>query len=168
MDNRGIRLSGFPVQAEPPASAVLRRRKATAALVAAVAAATTDIAYVAVIVGQNANGPNPGIVPFLVLYIAAIAAAAVLSTVLIVRRQSRTADVVLISAAAGSGALGFIGIFSIGLALLITAGLLLLAAFGFEPHARRPGDWKLPLVGAVGAVAILIAGFTLTGVFWGS
>jgi len=149
-------------------SAVGRRRKATAAVVAAVAAATTDVAYVAVIVEQNATGPNPGIVPFLVVYIAAIVAAAVLSAVLIARGRSATADIVLITAAAGSGALGFLGIFSIGLGLLITAGLLLLAAFGFEPQARRPGDWKAPLVGAVGAIAVLVTGFTLTGVFWGS
>ena len=67
----------------------------------------------------------------------------------------------------GSGALGFLGIFSIGLGLLITAGLLLLAAFGFESHARRPGAGVARLVGAVGAVAVLIAGFVLTGVFWG-
>jgi hypothetical protein len=149
-------------------SAVVRRRKATAAVVAAIAAAVTDVAYIAVIVEQHATGPNPGVVPFLVVYIVAIVAAALLAAVLIVRGRSATADVVLISAAAGSGALGFLGIFSIGLGLLITAGLLLLAAFGFEPHARRPGDWIAPLVGAVGAVAVLVAGFVLTGVFWGS
>jgi drug/metabolite transporter (DMT)-like permease len=147
---------------------VVRRRKVTAAVVAAIAAATTDVAYVALIIQQNATGPNPGVVPFLLVYIAAIAAAAVVSTVLIVNGRLDRADVVLIAAAAGSGALGFLGIFSIGLGLLITAGLLLLAAFGFEPHARRPGDWKAPLVGAVGAVAILVAGFTISGVFWGS
>ena len=118
-------------------SAIARRRKVIAAVVAAIAAATTDVAYIAVIIEQNATGPNPGVVPFLVVYIAAIAAAALLSAVLITRGRSATAEVVLISAAAGSGALGFLGIFSIGLGLLITAGLLLLAVFGFEPHARR-------------------------------
>ena len=168
MDRRFGTLSGSPVQAEPSARAVVRRRKATAAFVAAVAASTTDIAYIALIVGQNANGPNPGVVPFLLVYIAAIAAAAVIGTLLIVRGRSSAADVVLSTAAAGSGALGFLGIFSIGLGLLITAGLLLLAVFGFEPHARRPGDWIVPLVGAVSAVVILIAGFTLAGMFWGS
>lgn len=141
----------------------MRRRKATAAGIGAVAAAATDIAYFA-LVGQDANGVEP----FLLIYIAAIAAAAVVGAVLIVRERSATAEVVLITAAAGSGALGFLGIFSIGLGLLVAAGLLLLAAFGFEPHARRPGDWKAPLVGAVGAIAVLIAGFTVTGVFWGS
>ena len=147
---------------------MVRRRKATAAVVAAVAAATTDVAYVAVIVQQNASAPHPGVVPFLLVYIAGIVAAAVVAAVMIVTGRSAPADVVLITAAAGSGALGFIGIFSIGLGLLITAGLLVLAVFGFESHARRPGDWKGPLVGAVSAVVILIAGFTITGVFWGS
>jgi hypothetical protein len=145
-------------------SPVVRRRKATAAVVAGVAAATTDVAYVALIIGQNGTGPNPGVVPFLLVYIAAIVAAAVL----IVNGRSARADVVLIAAAAGSGALGFLGIFSIGLGLLITAGLLLLAAFGFEPHRRHPGDWIAPLVGAGGAVGLLVAGFAITGVFWGS
>lgn len=148
-------------------SAVVRRRKVTAAVVAAVAAYTTDIAYVALILGQGGFDPT-GVAPFLMAYIAAIAAAAVLGAVLIFRGRSTTADVVLVTAAAGSGALGFLGIFSIGLGLLVTAGLLLLAAFGFEQHARRPGDWKAPLIGAVGAIAVLVAILTITGVFWGS
>ncbi len=149
-------------------SAVVRRRKATAAVVAAIAATITDVAYIALIIQQNTTSPNPGVVPFLLVYIAAIAAAAVVATVLIVNGRLDRADVVLIAAAAGSGALGFLGIFSIGLGLLVTAGCLLLAAFGFEPHARRPGDWKAPIVGAVGAIAVLVAGFTISGVFWGS
>jgi hypothetical protein len=147
--------------------AVVRRRKTTAAVVAAIAAATTDVAYVALIVGQGAFDPT-GVEPFLIVYIAAIAAAAALGAVMIVRGRWAMVDVVLITAAAGAGALGFLGIFSIGLGLLITAGLLLLAAFGFAPHARRPGDWKAPLAGAVGAVAVLVAGFTISGVFCGS
>jgi hypothetical protein len=146
---------------------VARRRKVTAAVVAAIAAVTTDVAYVVLIVGQGAFDPT-GVEPFLIVYIAAIAAAAVLGAVLILRGPSTSVDVVLVTAAAGAGALGFLGIFSIGLGLLITAGLLVLAAFGFAPHARRAGDWKAPLVGAIGAVAVLVAGFTISGVFWGS
>lgn len=148
-------------------SRVVRRRKATAAGIAAVAALTTDIAYVALIVGQGTFDPT-GVVPFLMAYIAAVVGAATLGAVLLVRGRRATADVVLISAAAGSGALGFVGIFSIGLGLLLTAGLLLLAAFGFEEHARGSGDWKAPLAGAAGAIAVLVAIFTITGVFWGS
>ena len=147
--------------------AVVRRRKVTAAVVAAIAAGATNVAYVALIAGQSSS-PTPGVVPFLLVYISLIAAAAAVSAVLIVNGKSESADVVVITAGAGSAALGFLGIFSIGLGLLITAGLLLLAAFGFEPHARRRGDWKAPLVGAVGAIAVLVAGFTISGVFWGS
>jgi hypothetical protein len=54
-----------------------RRRATTAALLAAVAAAATDIAYLALIRSQNATPPQPGIVPFIIGYIAAIAAASV-------------------------------------------------------------------------------------------
>jgi hypothetical protein len=139
----------------------------TAAVVAAIAAATTDIAYVALIVDQGTFDPT-SVAPFLMVYIAAIAVAAVLGAVLIFRGRSATASVVLITAAAGSGALGLVGIFSIGLGLLLTAGLLVLAAFGFESDARLTRDWKAPLAGVVGAIALLVAIFTITGVFWGS
>lgn len=68
------------------------------------------------------------------------------------------------AAAAGSAALGFLAIFSIGLALVITAGLFGMAAFGVAPTAPR-----LPqFVAALGAIGLLIAGLTVTGVFWGS
>jgi drug/metabolite transporter (DMT)-like permease len=147
--------------------AVVRRRKVTAAVVAAIAAAATDVAYFALIAGYSETDPK-GVEPLLIVYIVAIVAAALLGAAWIDRGQSAKADVVLITAAAGSGALGFIGIFSIGLGLLITAGLLLLATFGFEPHPRQPGDWIAPLIGAVGAVVVLIACFTISGVFWGS
>ncbi len=128
---------------------------------------TTDIAYVALIVSQGTFDPT-GVEPFLMAYIAAIAVAAVIGAVLIFRGRSETAYLVLVTAAAGSGALGFLGIFSIGLGLLLTAGLLLLAAIGFESDARLPRDWKAPLAGALGAIAVLVAIFTITGVFWGS
>jgi|HubBroStandDraft_6_1064221.scaffolds.fasta_scaffold1078711_2 hypothetical protein len=146
------------------ASAVVRRRKATAAAAGAIAAGATNAAYVFLVAGN----PTPGVVPFLLVYISLIAAAAAVSAVLIVKGESASADVVMITAAAGSAALGFVGIFSIGIGLLIAAGLLLLATFGFEPHARRPGDWKAPLAGVVGAIAVLVAIFTISGAFSGS
>ncbi len=147
-------------------SAVARRRNATAAVVAAIAAATTDVAYIVVIVEQHATGPNPGVVPFLVVYIAAIVAAALLAAVLIVRGRSATADVVLISAAAGSGALGFLGIFSIGLGLLITAGCCCLRRSGSSRTrgVRMPGSHAR--CGGRGRRARRRV--HLTGVFWGS
>jgi hypothetical protein len=59
------------------------------------------------------------------------------------------------------GALGFIAIFSIGLGLLITAGLFGVAALGLAPSAARIA----PLLAALTAVGLLIAGFTITRVF---
>lgn len=57
--------------------------------------------------------------------------------------------------------LGFIAIFSIGLGLLITAGLFGVAALGLAPSAAQIA----PLLAARTAVGLLIAGFTITGVF---
>ena len=140
------------------------RRNAVAALVASVAAATTDGVYLAVIRSQGATPPHPTVVPFLMVYIAAVAVAGAASVVLILQDHRGTAKTLLVAAAAGSAALGFLAIFSIGLALVITAGLFGMAAFGVAPTAPR-----LPqFVAALGAIGLLIAGLTVTGVFWGS
>ena len=133
------------------------------AVLAAVAAAATDVAYVSVIIAQNATGPNPGIVPFLIVYIAAIAAAAALSVALMLRGQTVAARTLLVSATSGSAALGIVGIFSIGLALLITAGLLAMAAFQLERPMPRPRRWVPALLGSLLAVGALIAGFAIWG-----
>lgn len=110
------------------------------------------------------NSPNAGVVPFLIAYIAAVALIAALSVWLILSEHRTIAKTMLVAAAAGCGALGILAIFSIGLGLLITAGLLAMAALGVAPQASR-----LPqLAGALGAIGVLVAGFTLTGVFWGS
>ena len=134
-------------------------RNAVAGLLAAVAATATDGAYLALIRSQNATPPNAGVVPFLVTYIAAVAVAGVLSAGLILQERRTLAKTLLVSAA-----LGFIAIFSIGLGLLITAGLFGVAALGLAPSAARIA----PLLAALTAVGLVIAGFTITGVFWGS
>jgi hypothetical protein len=69
-----------------------------------------------------------------------------------------------VAAAAGIAALGFLAIFSIGLGLVITAGVFGMAAFGVAPTAPRLPEF----VGALGAIGLLIVGFAVTGVFWGS
>ena len=133
------------------------------AVLAAVAAAATDGAYASLIVSQNATGPNPGIVPFLIIYIGAIATAAVLSVALILREQTSAAWALLVSATTGSAALGLLAIFSIGLALLITAVLLGAAAFRLEHTVPRPTRWLAALAGSAIAIGTLIAGFALWG-----
>jgi hypothetical protein len=148
-------------------SAVIHRRVVLAAMLAAVAAVATDGAYLALIYSQNATGPNPGIVPFIAVYIAAIAASAVVAAALMVRGQITAPWSVLVSATTASAALGFLGIFSIGIALLVAAGLLGAAAVSLE-RTTRPATRLPAILGSVTAIAILIAGFTLSGVFFGS
>jgi hypothetical protein len=141
-----------------------RRRVTTAALLAAVAAVTTDIAYVALILSQGATPPQPGIVPFVIGYIAAIAAASLIGMRTVFLGRLPAAQAVFLSAAAGSAALGFIGIFSIGLPLLITAALLSVAAQSI-PAVHRPNAWVWPVSGALIAIVVLIAGFVVAGTF---
>jgi hypothetical protein len=141
-----------------------RRRQITAGLLAAVVAAATDGAYVAIIRSQDAFQPLPRVVPFITGYIAAIAAAAVVGIACVLAGRSAVAKAVFLSAAAGSAALGVIGIFSIGLALLITAALLSIAAATIPP-IRRPNPWVWPVSGAAVAIAALIVGLVAVGTF---
>ena len=141
-----------------------RRRQLTAGVLAAVVAAATDGAYVAIIHSQDAFQPLPQVVPFITGYIAAITAAAVVGIACVLAGRSAAAKTVFLSAAAGSAALGVVGILSIGLALLITAALLSTAAATIPP-IRRPNPWVWPVSGAAFAIAALIAGFVAVGTF---
>lgn len=143
-----------------------RQRRLRAGLLAAVEAAASDWVYLTVAVhSQNGLPPLPGIVPFITGYIAAIAAASVVGMACVLRRRPAIAKTVFLSAAAGSAALGVIGIFSIGLALLITAALLSIAAQTIPP-IRHPNAWLWPVSGAAVAIAALIVGFVAVGAFW--
>ncbi len=144
------------------------RRGVGAALAGTVAAATTDVAYVLLINSQDSTGPNPGVVPFVIVYIAAIAAAGLAGLALILRGRPAPAQVVLAAATAGSAATGFLAIFSIGIALVIAAGFLASAVFALSAEGRPATGWVPSLVAAAIAVGVLVAGLTVTGVFWGS
>jgi hypothetical protein len=143
---------------------VVHRRQVIAATLAAVAAGTTDGAYLAAIRAQGAVPPETGVVPFVTGYIAAIAAATLIGLWFVLRGRPTIARTVFLAAAAGSGALGFLAIFSIGIALVVTAVLLLLAAQGITT-AGRPMAWLWPLSGALFAVVVLIVGFFAVGTF---
>jgi hypothetical protein len=134
---------------------VQRRRQLTTGLLAAVAAAASDWGYLAVIHSQNAQPPYPGVVPFITGYV---------GMAFVVAGRLAAAKSVFLSAAAGSAALGFLAIFSIGVALLITAALLTVAA-KMIPPVRRRRSWLWPASGAFVAVAALIAGFVVVGTF---
>jgi hypothetical protein len=144
-----------------------RRRGSVPALLAGVAAVATDCGYL-LIIRSEPTSPTPDVVPFIAIYMAAIAAAAVLGLALIVLEHRALAESVLIDAAVAAAALGFIAIFSIGLALLITAGLLGLAARSCAPTTSSLTRRIATLFGALAAIGLLIAGFTFAGVFWGN
>jgi hypothetical protein len=148
-------------QTQGVVSSVTRRREAVAALLAAVAATATDWGYLSLIHEQNATSPNPGITPFITVYVAAIAAAAVVGAALILCEKGTAAETVLVAASVGSGALGILAIFSIGLALIITAILLATAAGGAATKPRRQAGWLLPLFGALVALGVLGAGLAI-------
>lgn len=149
------------------------RVPAILAIIGAVIAITTDWAYNALITAQNAapNAPPPpqfaAIVPFVTAYIAGIAAAAILGAGLVAVDRGAPARTALSAAAAGSGALGFLAIFSVGAPLLVAGGLIAAAHFSI-PSGRSTAAWASPLAGALVAIAVLIAGFTVAGVFFGS
>ena len=149
-------------------SDLISPRGVMAAVLAAVAATATDGAYVVLINSQQATGPHPGIVPFITLYIAAIAMAAVVAVALMLRGKPSAAWPLLVSATTASAALGFLAIFSIGLALLITAGLLAAAALRLEQTLPTPRSWLPALVGSFSAIVVLVAGGVISGVFWGT
>jgi len=139
-----------------------------AAVLAAVAATATDGAYVALIKSQPPTGPNSGVVPFITVYIAAIALAAVLAVALMLHGKPTAAWPLLVSATTASAALGFLAIFSIGLALLITAALLAAGAVRLEQILPSSRNWLPALAGSVTAIAVLVLGFVISGVFWGA
>jgi hypothetical protein len=149
-------------------SDLISPRGVMAAVLAAVAATATDGAYFALIISQNSPGPTPGVVPFITVYIAMIGGAAVVAVALILRQETPAAWALLVSATTASAALGFLALFSIGIALLITAGLLGAAAFRLEQNLPTKISRLPALVGSVIAIAVLIAGLVATHVFWGA
>ena len=136
----------------------------TFALLAAAAATATDSAYLAVIGSQNGSDPIAGTVQLVSGYVAAIAVAALIGLAFALGGRTTAAKTAFLAAAAGSATLGFIAIFSIGLALFITAGLLVSAAGTVGPiRGSRP--WLWPVSCSFVAMAALIGGFVLIGTF---
>jgi hypothetical protein len=141
-----------------------RRRQVTFALLAAAAATATDYAYLALIHSEDASDPIHGTVQLVSGYIAAIAAAALIGLALSLAGRTTAAKTAFLAAAAGSATLGVIGIFSVGLPLLITGGLLSAAAgtVGPIPGAR---PWLWPVLCSLIAMVALIGGFFVIGTF---
>jgi hypothetical protein len=141
-----------------------RRRQVTFALLAAAAATATDCAYLALIHSQGGTDPLSGTVPLVSGYIAAIAVTALIGLAFALAGWMTAAKTAFLAAAAGSATLGFLAIFSIGLALLITTGLLATAAGTTGPiPGTRP--WLWPVSCSLVAMLGLIAGFVVIGTF---
>ena len=106
-------------------------------------------------------------VPFVAAYVGLTAITALVAGVMTLGGHRRAAVTPMVSAAVAAGSVGFLAIFSVGLPLLVAACLLAVAAVSVAAPTS-PSMSRVPsLIGALAAVAILIGGFTLTGVFWG-
>jgi hypothetical protein len=142
-----------------------RGRAVVLATLGAAAAAATDWGYRALIASQGVpNLPNGywSRVDFVTVFTAGIAAAALSGAVLLGLRRDTAASLLLAAALTGSAALGFLAIFSIGLALFVVAALLALAMVA-SPSARGWRWLAAHLVAPAVSIAVLVAGIGLTG-----
>jgi len=136
------------------------------AVLGAAGAAAADWGYRSLIASQGNISNLPGAywsrVDFVTFFIAGIATAALSGGVLLGIRRDTAASFLLTAAFTGASALGFLAIFSIGLALLVVATLLAL------PTARSAStrSWRglaarlVPVTISLGA---LIVGIGVTG-----
>ena len=120
-----------------------------------------DALYVAIVVNQDPRPPELFTLPFVAAYLALMAV--VLAASLMHRWSAAVRTAFRAAAAAGLLVLGVLALMSIGLALVIAGAM---AAAATVHTLRRPVFTASNLLGpasAVIAVAVLIAGFEVTG-----
>jgi hypothetical protein len=136
-----------------------------AGVAAAVIAGTVDVLYLGYVNSQSAGDPQFLRVPFVATFIALMAICAALSS-----RASagRWRPLLLGASAAGLLLLGYFGLFSIGLPLLVAGALALVGLIGTLSLTRgstagsgQAAAAGMAVGGAVLAVAVLVAGFSL-------
>lgn len=136
------------------------------ALLGAVAAAAADWGYRSLVASPGTiNNPPSGYgsrVDFVTLFIAAIAALAVGGVVLLGLGSDAVASLLITAAFTGAAALGFLAIFSIGLAFFVVAALLALSMAG-SPSIRSRGWLGARLASVAISLGVLIAGIGVTG-----
>lgn len=127
--------------------------------VAAIIAAVVDVLYYGFVGHQAGHDPLGWRVAFVAIFIALLAIAAALST-----RASAAAwrPALLGLSAIGLLAMGFIGIFSIGLPLLLAGALACVALIFSLTGARQPAGILKAGAGALLALAIFLGGFEAT------
>ena len=139
----------------------MRRLGVAAALIAG----TVDVLYLGYIRSQAAGNPQFLRVPFVAIFIAGMAICAALSAR---KSAARWRPLLLGASAAGLLLLGYFGIFSIGLPLLVAGAFALVSLVGTLSLEGSPpaGSGKtaaagMAAAGAVTAVVVLLAGFSL-------
>jgi hypothetical protein len=125
------------------------------ALIAALIAAATDILYY----GQVGHDPLQWRVAFVATFIAVLAMSSALSA-----RASASAwrPALLGLSAIGLLAMGFIAIFSIGLALLLAGALAFIALVVTLTAVRQPAGFLKAGAGGMIALVVFVAGFDAT------
>jgi len=139
----------------------LRRLAVAAALIAG----TVDVLYLGYVGSQGPGDPQLLRVPFVAIFIAVMAICAALSAR---KSAARWRPLLLGASAAGLLLLGYFGIFSIGLPLLVAGAFALVSLVGTlslegGPPARsgKAAATGIAAVGAVTAVVVLLAGFSV-------
>lgn len=126
-----------------------------------VIAVVADALYVAIVVNQDPKPPEVFTLPFVAVYLALMAGLLAIS---LIHRWSAVGRTAFRSAAAGGLlVLGLLALMSIGLVLVI-AGVM--ASVATARTLRRPLFTPTNLLGAASvviAIAVLIAGFEITG-----
>jgi hypothetical protein len=130
---------------------------------AAIIAAVVDVLYLGLVGSQGAGDSQFLRVPFVAAFIALMAICAALSSR---TSAARWRPVLLGVSAAGLLLLGYFALFSIGLALLAAGVLALLALINAlsHPELSRAAAGGMAAAGAVLAVALLLAGFSVAEV----
>jgi hypothetical protein len=127
--------------------------------VAALIASVVDILYYGFVMNQGARDPLAWRVVFVAGFVAILAVAAALAA-----RDSSTAlrPALLGLSAVGLLGMGFIGIFSIGLPLLLAGALAFIALLASLRASRQPGGLVKAGAGALLALAVFLGGFQVT------
>jgi hypothetical protein len=130
-------------------------------LSAVTAACAVDIVYVSQIIGPPGGRPDPLVwrSPFVAFFIAVMAIAAALA----VRPSAAAWRTILVGlSAVGLVAMGYLGIFSIGLPLLVAGLGLLVVLIGAVAASGQPAGVLRAAAGGLLALVIFFGGLELT------
>ena len=128
--------------------------------VVGVVTAATAIGYIRLL-GQQDNWP--GIDARQALVLTLLAGFAIVSAIGTFARAISVRAATSAACAAGLLALGFLGLFSVGLPLMVAGALALIAWLTVFRAARGRDTLAVSAAGAIAAIAILAGGFAATG-----